>query len=98
MFQGRIEQLLTTRPAHLSAPSSGPDTEAVDCVKETLFCLTSRPGKFDELMPQLTKTLNDCISNEKTLLEMIELILEQVSSTLMKGSNDVYSIEFYVNF
>ncbi|XP_013402056.1 polyadenylate-binding protein-interacting protein 1 [Lingula anatina] len=54
-----------------------PDVDVIDQVRETIFALTLRPGSFDDLMKSITETINSWVTDESTIIEIINIIFEQ---------------------
>ncbi|XP_064153425.1 polyadenylate-binding protein-interacting protein 1 [Anguilla rostrata] len=51
-----------------------------DLVQEFLSHLNSSPGSFESDIVQITNTLNECVTTEETLRELVELIFTQSTS------------------
>ena len=54
-------------------------------VQEFLSHLNSSPGSFESDIEQITATLNDWVTTEATLQELVELIFTQVLAHLLQA-------------
>ena len=78
--RSQFQSPLQSKPSHLLARSNGPDSVLIDCVKDTIYQLSLDPGEFEAIVEGLVETMEGWISQDETLTEIADIIVNQVSS------------------
>ena len=86
---------------HLSAAATlncdffRPTGTALDRIKQAETTLIANPGSFDDIMKPITDSLTTAISNEKTLVSVVEEIFKQVTiARISFGRTTNFKISF----
>ncbi|XP_070562865.1 polyadenylate-binding protein-interacting protein 1-like isoform X2 [Ptychodera flava] len=69
-----FDRLTSNRPAILGKTQR--DSAELKLLKDSMFQLMSNPASFDELLKKLVDKFNQSVTNEKSLLEIIDIIYD----------------------